>query len=143
LAHGKIRYHLRDQSLLESKQHLVSQLGLTDFSIWTEARYTRHPSQTDFFSAFQDHWSFVSTISGSQGAADFRIRSLGCAILGYCDGYDPAYLVVHKQGGDTNNYMDRYLADFFHAGCSDHNDHFYFQIYGLEFWRCGINDFRK
>lgn len=54
LAHGKIRYHLGDQSLLESKQHLVSQLGLTDFSIWTEARYTRHPSQTDFFSAFQD-----------------------------------------------------------------------------------------
>lgn len=54
LAHGKVRYYLHDQSILESKQQLVSQLGLTDFSIWTEARYTRHPSQTDFFSAFQD-----------------------------------------------------------------------------------------
>ena len=54
LVHGKVRFHLRDQSLLESKQHLVSELALTDFSIWTEARYTRHPSQTDFFSAFQD-----------------------------------------------------------------------------------------
>lgn len=54
LAHGKVRFHLRDQALLVSKQHLVSELGLTDFSIWTEARYTRHPSQTDFFSAFQD-----------------------------------------------------------------------------------------
>lgn len=54
LAHGKVRYHLQDESLLQSKQQLVSQLGLTDFAIWTEARYTRHPSQTDFFSAFQD-----------------------------------------------------------------------------------------
>lgn len=54
LAHGKVRFYLHDKSLLESKQQLVSELGLTDFSIWTEARYTRHPSQTDFFSAFQD-----------------------------------------------------------------------------------------
>ena len=54
LAHGKVRFYLYDQSLLESKQHLVSELGLTDFAIWTEARYTRHPSQADFFSAFQD-----------------------------------------------------------------------------------------
>lgn len=29
-------------------------LGLTDLSLWTEARYTRHPTQTDFFSPFQD-----------------------------------------------------------------------------------------
>ena len=33
---------------------LVEALMLTDLSIWTEARYTRHPSQADFFSAFQD-----------------------------------------------------------------------------------------
>ena len=33
---------------------LVETLMLTDFAIWTEARYTRHPSQADFFSAFQD-----------------------------------------------------------------------------------------
>lgn len=36
------------------KRGLVKELKLTDFSIWTEARYTRHPSQADFFSAFQD-----------------------------------------------------------------------------------------
>lgn len=54
LAHGKIRFHYYDQIFLQSKQQLVSQLRLTDFSIWTEARYTRHPSQSDFFSAFQD-----------------------------------------------------------------------------------------
>ncbi|HOB61291.1 MAG TPA: hypothetical protein PKI41_04135 [Candidatus Competibacteraceae bacterium] len=34
---------------------LVRELGLTDLSLFTEARYTRHPSQADRFSAFQDH----------------------------------------------------------------------------------------
>lgn len=29
-------------------------LGLTDLAIWTEARYARHPSQADRFTAFQD-----------------------------------------------------------------------------------------
>lgn len=33
---------------------LAQLLVLTDLAIWTEARYTRHPSQADFFSAFQD-----------------------------------------------------------------------------------------
>jgi len=39
---------------LKAERELVAQLLLTDFSIWTEARYTRHPSQTDFFSPFQE-----------------------------------------------------------------------------------------
>jgi hypothetical protein len=39
---------------LDSERELVGQLQLTDFAIWTEARYTRHPSQTDFFSPFQE-----------------------------------------------------------------------------------------
>jgi hypothetical protein len=30
-------------------------LGLTDLAIWTEARYTRHPSLADRATAFQDH----------------------------------------------------------------------------------------
>ena len=34
---------------------LVRELGLTDLSLFTEARYTRHPSQADRHSAFQDH----------------------------------------------------------------------------------------
>ena len=42
------------KSELEAKKELVGRLGLTDFAIWTEARYTRHPSQADFFSPFQD-----------------------------------------------------------------------------------------
>jgi hypothetical protein len=42
------------RSELEAKKELVGRLSLTDFAIWTEARYTRHPSQADFFSPFQD-----------------------------------------------------------------------------------------
>jgi len=42
------------RSELKAKRELVGRLGLTDFAIWTEARYTRHPSQADFFSPFQD-----------------------------------------------------------------------------------------
>lgn len=33
---------------------LTTALLLTDLSIWTEARYTRHPSQSDLFTPFQD-----------------------------------------------------------------------------------------
>jgi len=36
------------------KKELVQRLELTDLAIWTEARYTRHPSQADFFAPFQD-----------------------------------------------------------------------------------------
>lgn len=34
---------------------LVEHLGLTDPVLFTEARYTRHPTQADLQSAFQDH----------------------------------------------------------------------------------------
>jgi hypothetical protein len=34
---------------------LVERLGLTDLVLFTEARYTRHPTQADLQSAFQDH----------------------------------------------------------------------------------------
>jgi len=36
-------------------RQLVERLGLTDPVLFTEARYTRHPSQADLQSAFQDH----------------------------------------------------------------------------------------
>jgi len=39
---------------LTGKRQLVKTLGLTDLSLCSEARYTRHPSQADLFSAFQD-----------------------------------------------------------------------------------------
>lgn len=36
------------------KKSLVRELMITDLSVWTEARYTRHPSQADLFTPFQD-----------------------------------------------------------------------------------------
>ncbi len=37
-----------------AKRAVVSAFGLTDLALWTEARYTRHPSQADLFAAFED-----------------------------------------------------------------------------------------
>lgn len=45
---------VRAPALAESGA-LVRGLGLTDLCLYTEARYTRHPSQADLHSAFQDH----------------------------------------------------------------------------------------
>lgn len=45
---------------------LVRYLGLTDLCLFTEARYTRHITQADMHSAFQDHpFSFDHFPSGS------------------------------------------------------------------------------
>jgi hypothetical protein len=38
-----------------ARRALVRELGLTDFSLFAEARYTRHPSQADRHAPFQDH----------------------------------------------------------------------------------------
>ena len=40
---------------LDANRALVARLGLTDLALFTEARYTRHPSQADLHSALQDH----------------------------------------------------------------------------------------
>ncbi len=40
---------------MERKRGVVANLGLTDLALFTEARYTRNPSQTDLVTAFQDH----------------------------------------------------------------------------------------
>lgn len=40
---------------LPAQRQLVAVLSLTDLALWSEARYTRHPSMTDLFSPFQDH----------------------------------------------------------------------------------------
>ena len=37
------------------RAQLVARLELTDLALFTEARYTRHPSQADLHSAFQDY----------------------------------------------------------------------------------------
>lgn len=40
---------------LAARAALVERLGLTDLALFTEARYTRNPSQADLHAAFQDH----------------------------------------------------------------------------------------
>jgi hypothetical protein len=47
------------EGLLQRKTELVKSLMLTDLSVWTEARYTRHPSQADWFAPFQDYPSSI------------------------------------------------------------------------------------
>ena len=43
------------QISLKANRQMVKVLRLTDLCLFTEARYTRHPSQADLHSAFQDH----------------------------------------------------------------------------------------
>jgi hypothetical protein len=65
LLHPHFNAEYYEKSLTEKKQ-LVQKLGLTDLCLFTEARYTRHLSQADLFSAFQDHpMSFEHFPSGS------------------------------------------------------------------------------
>lgn len=60
---------------IPQKQELVQRLELTDLAIWTEARYTRHPSQADFFAPFQDGPSSLEHFpAGSVVAAPDRSR---------------------------------------------------------------------
>jgi hypothetical protein len=37
------------------EERMVKELNLTDLCLFTEARYTRHPSQADLHAPFQDH----------------------------------------------------------------------------------------
>ncbi len=46
---------VRSTGHLQNSSSLVRALGLTDLCLFTEARYTRHPSQADLQTAFQDH----------------------------------------------------------------------------------------
>ncbi len=41
--------------VLEQRTELVKQLTLTDLALFTEARYTRHLTQADLHTGFQDH----------------------------------------------------------------------------------------
>jgi hypothetical protein len=45
----------RNLPRLQHQARMVEKLDLTDLALCTEARYTRHPSQADRHTAFQDH----------------------------------------------------------------------------------------
>lgn len=60
---------------MEDKRALVRKLNLTDFAVWSEARYTRHPSQADRFAAFQDFPSSIEHFpAGAIIAPPARLR---------------------------------------------------------------------
>ena len=76
LTWGSIFFFLMALSGFQSRADLsvrdmrdqVEALRLTDLCLFTEARYTRNPSQTDLDSAFQDHpFSLEHFPSGSFG----------------------------------------------------------------------------
>jgi len=52
--HCNGRRQRESAGVIPANRHLARQLELTDLAIWTEARYTRHPSQADRFAPFQD-----------------------------------------------------------------------------------------
>jgi hypothetical protein len=41
--------------VLRGKEEMVKNFGLTDLCLFTDARYTRHPSMADLSTPFQDH----------------------------------------------------------------------------------------
>jgi len=51
---ARLRSHAAAGAIAE-RSGLVAALELTDLALFCEARYTRHPSQADLHSAFQDH----------------------------------------------------------------------------------------
>lgn len=53
LAHSFYQIHA-DQSWLEEKKRMVRDLELTDLCLFTEANYTRHLTQADRHTAFQN-----------------------------------------------------------------------------------------
>jgi hypothetical protein len=53
-AHAAIQRR-SDAAHIDQMAAVVRTLGLTDLCLFTEARYTRHLSQADLHSAFQDH----------------------------------------------------------------------------------------
>ncbi len=60
------RLAARDAPAARARAELAARLRVTDLVLFTEARYTRHPTQADLHSAFQDHpMSFEHFPSGS------------------------------------------------------------------------------
>jgi hypothetical protein len=65
LLHANVSENTQQGNLAE-KAELVKTWQLTDLCLFTEARYTRHLSQADLNTAFQDHpFSFEHFPSGS------------------------------------------------------------------------------
>jgi hypothetical protein len=65
MLHAQVR-QLQDTPLTAEKRRLVKDYELSDLALFTDARYTRHPSVADLNTAFQDYpFSFEHFPSGS------------------------------------------------------------------------------
>lgn len=53
-SHAAIREN-EDMPVIRQKAEMVRRLELTDLCLFTEARYTRHITQADLHTPFQDH----------------------------------------------------------------------------------------
>jgi hypothetical protein len=58
-----------DRGRLDANRQLVRALSLTDLALWSEARYTRHPSMADLFTPFQDYPSSMEHFPAGSIAA--------------------------------------------------------------------------
>lgn len=66
-----------DRASLKEKMEMVKALGLTDLCLFTEASYTRHLSQADLHTAFQDSpMSLEHFPSGSLAAPPPGLRKI-------------------------------------------------------------------
>lgn len=54
MLHAFLATTSRSSGIAEARA-LVGQLGLSDLTLFTEARYSRHPSMADLHTPFQDH----------------------------------------------------------------------------------------
>lgn len=68
-----------DRPRLRDTAHLAAVLGLTDLALFSEAHYTRHPSQADRHAPFQNHPLALDPFpSGSLAAVpDHLLRERG------------------------------------------------------------------
>jgi hypothetical protein len=53
IGRGALKRRSADREGFLGNREVAEVLLLTDLAFFTEARYTRHPSQADYFSAFQ------------------------------------------------------------------------------------------
>jgi hypothetical protein len=79
LAVGHWRVQADAAKLQPGKRQLVSRLLLTDFSLFTEARYTRHPSQADIFSPFGEYPSSLEHFPAGSLLVPGQVRTAAIA----------------------------------------------------------------
>jgi hypothetical protein len=80
--HASLKTRADRLSLLE-KAEIVRRLGLSDLCLFTDARYTRHPSVADLNTPFQDYpMSFEHFPSGSLLTVPPHLKERSASVSG-------------------------------------------------------------